>query len=179
MRQSQLQYTFKHFSELTTLEFYTLAKLRVDVFVVEQACIYPEFDGYDANASTVHVQAINSAGELVAYARLLYGDLKQEGKQEYSPQSSIGKTVRIGRVIVAAQCRGAGLARELMEEIIAVLQRQDVSAIELSAQTYVVPFYESLGFAVQSDEYLEDGIAHKDMRFIQDPSLSSQLQQSD
>ena len=56
-----------------------------------------------------------------------------------------------------------------MERIIEMLQKQNVSAIELSAQTYVVPFYESLGFAVQSDEYLEDGIPHKDMQFIQAP----------
>jgi len=165
MQQSSLQYSFKRFSEMTTQEFHTLAKLRVDVFVVEQACIYPEFDGYDSIASTMHVQALNSEGELVAYARLLCKDDNQEGDDF----NFAGKAVRIGRVVVASQNRGTGVARELMERIIEMLQKQNVSVMELSAQTYVVPFYESLGFAVQSDEYLEDGIAHKDMQFIQGP----------
>jgi len=150
---------------MTAQEFYTLAKLRVDVFVVEQKCVYPEFDGYDTLPSTVHVQAVNLTDKLTAYARLLCKEYNQEDVDE----GFSGKTVQIGRVVVAPQNRGAGVARELMEKIIEMLQKQNVSAIELSAQTYVVPFYESLGFSVQSDVYLEDGIAHQDMLFTQGP----------
>jgi len=63
---------------MTAQEFYTLAKLRVDVFVVEQRCVYPEFDGYDTLPSTVHVQAVNLTDKLTAYARLLCKEYNQE-----------------------------------------------------------------------------------------------------
>lgn len=141
----------KGFSQLTTSELHDLLKLRVDVFVVEQACAYPELDGQDKDDQTVHALAVKNS-DLIGYARAL------------APRDMQGAW-RIGRVVVSSNHRRTGLARKLM------LQLMDAGAahwpnrpIELSAQAEVIAFYRALGFLETSEEYLEDGIPHVDMR---------------
>src|SRR5215212_12054804 len=91
-----------HFAELTPFEVYDLCRLRVDVFVVEQECPYPELDGRDVEPTTVHLW-LESDGEVAATIRVL----------------DDGATRAIGRVATAAGFRGRGLAARLMEEGIA------------------------------------------------------------
>jgi ElaA protein len=129
------------FAELDAATLYALLKLRVDVFVVEQRCPYPELDGRDTEPSTVHCW-LAQAGAPVGYLRLL---------------SEPDGTARIGRVAVARHARGAGLAGRLMAAALARVGDRDCV---LDAQSPLVGFYTRLGFVVTGAEFIEDGIPH-------------------
>ncbi|QHJ69279.1 GNAT family N-acetyltransferase [Planococcus halotolerans] len=137
------------FNELAAAELYEMLKLRVDVFVVEQNCPYPELDGLDQKS--VHL-AYRENGKILAYSRLVPGELK------YGVPS-------IGRVIVSPDARGRGLARELMRKSIDfIFNEWQPEEIRLQGQVYLQEFYQSFGFDPISDVYDEDGIPHVDMR---------------
>lgn len=139
------------FSELSTHQLYQLLKLRVDVFVVEQTCPYPELDGKDTLAGVEHLLGYSDE-ELVACARLL------------PPGTSYDNT-SIGRVATKQSARGDGLGHQLIKE---ALTRCEVlwpnTAIDIGAQQHLENFYASHGFKTISDMYLEDDIPHVDMR---------------
>ncbi|HMU15589.1 MAG: GNAT family N-acetyltransferase [Bacteroidetes bacterium] len=138
----------KHFSELTGSEVHDILRLRVDVFVVEQRCVYAEVDGQDTEA--VHVMGQAGDGGLVAYARIL-------------PPHGDGLP-HIGRVVVHPEHRGQQLGRALMHRTMAALEMLYGSRRSaLAAQEYLVGFYNSFGFRAVGGSYLWDGIAHVDM----------------
>lgn len=138
----------KTFDELLARELYALLKMRVDVFVVEQNCAYPELDGKDVDA--LHLRLLES-GELLASARIL------TPHEPHDPS-------KIGRVVVSPAHRGKRLGDALMREAISACERlYPANPIALSAQAHLRRFYESFGFSVASEEYLEDGIPHIDM----------------
>lgn len=132
------------FADLDTTILYAILKLRVDVFVVEQECAYPELDGRDSEPGTRHVWLVRG-GELLAYLRILDDD----------------GTERIGRVVTAPGARKGGFGARLMEHALTVVG--DRPAV-LDAQTYAAGFYERFGFTVAGPEYVEDGIPHVPMR---------------
>lgn len=137
----------RRMESFSAVELYALLKLRVDVFVVEQACPYPELDGKDADA--LHLRLLVD-GETAAYARI------------WRPENA---APRIGRVLVSPDHRGKKLGEALMREAIGACEtRFPGMPIELSAQSYLQQFYRSLGFSPTSEEYVEDGIPHIDMR---------------
>lgn len=137
----------KSLDELSALELYAMLKLRVDVFVVEQNCAYPELDGNDVDC--LHLRLLDG-DELIACARL------------WRPSEDV--LPRIGRVAVSPDHRGKKLGEALMREAIIACERAyPGEAIEISAQSHLQRFYSSLGFAVTSEEYVEDGIPHVDM----------------
>lgn len=141
-------WTVKTFQELTPDELYSYLQLRVNVFIVEQSCPYPELDGYDTES--LHLAYIENQ-ELLAYARILPAGVK------YNRTS-------IGRVIVHQKARGKGLAKQLMELSIKTIEEKwPGEEIQLQAQTYLRQFYRSFGFNEVSEEYDEDGIPHVDM----------------
>jgi len=139
------------FSELSTQQLYQLLKLRVDVFVVEQNCPYPELDGKDTLAGVEHLLGYADA-ELVACARLL------------PPGTSYDNT-SIGRVATKQSARGDGLGHQLIKE---ALTRCEAlwpnKTIDIGAQQHLKNFYASHGFETISEMYLEDDIPHVDMR---------------
>ncbi|WP_417763276.1 GNAT family N-acetyltransferase [Shewanella sp.] len=140
------------FAELSTAQLYELLQLRVDVFVVEQSCPYPELDGKDCLPATLHLLGTDSQGKLQAYARLV-------------PPGVSYPELSIGRVVVAANARGQGHAQQLMQQAIAECARVwPQQAITIGAQQYLLAFYQSFGFKCVSTGYLEDGIPHIDMR---------------
>lgn len=134
------------FGELDPLTLYALLRLRVDVFVVEQRCPYPELDGRDTEPETRHVWLATAVAEPVAYLRIL-----AEPKTE---------AVRIGRVATAAHARGTGLAARLMDTALAEVGRRE---IRLDSQTHAAGFYARYGFAATGPEFLDDGIPHVPM----------------
>jgi len=134
------------FADLDTTTLYALLKLRSDVFVVEQACPYPELDGRDTEPTTRHLWLAEEPAKPQSYVRILA-----------EPDGS----ARIGRVCTAASARGRGLSRRLME---AALTRTGDRPCVLDAQSYLVDFYRSFGFTVVGPEYIEDGIPHVPMR---------------
>ncbi|OYR10592.1 GNAT family N-acetyltransferase [Brucella grignonensis] len=134
---------------LTSRALYAMLKLRVDVFVVEQKCPYPEIDGKDFEA--FHLRILDGE-ELAASLRVL-------------PPEQAGKPVKIGRVVVAPDYRGYKLGQRLMKEAVEFAhERFPNIAIELGGQSHLQKFYGSFGFVAISEEYLEDGIPHVDMR---------------
>lgn len=143
-----MKYYIKSFSELTNNELYKLLKARVDVFVVEQACPYPEIDNYDQDA--IHYFLKNKQ-DIVAMVRLL-------------PSGTRYSEASIGRVLVTKKYRNQGYAREIMEKALLFIRNEWKEAkIKLQAQVYLEKFYASLGFKRITEEYLEDNIPHVDM----------------
>jgi ElaA protein len=132
------------FAELTPFEVYRLCRLRVDVFVVEQECPYPELDGRDTEQSTEHLW-YEADGQVAATIRVL----------------DDGATRAIGRVATAAGFRGRGLAARLIEEGIALCGD---APITLGAQAHLESWYERFGFRRSGPGYVEDGIPHVPMR---------------
>ncbi|HWM74783.1 MAG TPA: GNAT family N-acetyltransferase [Nocardioides sp.] len=132
------------FQSLDAATAYDVWRLRQQVFVVEQACAYPDLDGRDDEPDTRHV-LLRDGTRLVGYARVL----------------DDGETWRIGRVALAEEARGRGLADPLMETALKVCVDRDVV---LDAQTPLAGWYESMGFVVTGEEFLDDGIPHLPMR---------------
>uniref|UniRef100_UPI0032163A35 GNAT family N-acetyltransferase n=1 Tax=uncultured Draconibacterium sp. TaxID=1573823 RepID=UPI0032163A35 len=145
-----MQFTFKHFSELSTTELYDILQLRAEIFVVEQDCVYNDLDGLDKDA--VH-QFYKKENKIIAYSRLLKPGTR-------FPNYSIG------RVIVKETERGTRLGIQMMEEAKSfIVNEWKATKIKISAQKYLQKFYENLNFKVVTEEYLEDGIPHFGMIF--------------
>lgn len=145
-----MNWYLKAFNDLSLHDLYDLLKLRQEVFVVEQTCPYLDADGADEQA--LHLYARNSAGEMVAYARL------------YLATTDTGYS-RIGRVITHEKVRRQKLGIELMQRSIDYLEKYAPQApIQVGAQVYLLKFYKSFGFEPISEEYLEDDIPHIDMQ---------------
>lgn len=141
-----MKFSMNHFKDLTTKDLYQFLKLRCQVFIVEQTCIYPDIDGKDLDAFHLLVKD----PDLVAYLRIL------------KPGVSY-KEASIGRVLVKETHRGRHLGHEMMTRAIKFMKENDMMPIRISAQAYLRTFYENLGFEVVSDTYLEDGIEHVEM----------------
>jgi ElaA protein len=134
------------FADLDTGTLYALLRLRVDVFVVEQGCPYPELDGRDLEPGTRHVWVAGPGRAPLAYLRVLD-----------EPDGS----ARIGRVCVSPDARRAGHAGTLLAAAVALTAGRDAV---LDAQTYATGVYEQAGFVVDGPEFVEDGIPHVPMR---------------
>lgn len=135
----------KSFDELSTKQLYELLQLRNEVFVVEQDCVYQDIDGKDDRA--LHIMGWED-DKLVAYARCF-----QTG--DYFDKASIG------RVLVRENYRKLGYGHAITKASIqAVKTNYKAESIKISAQTYLVIFYESHGFKTTGERYLEDGIPH-------------------
>lgn len=142
----EVTFTCKHFQELSLEELYQCMYLRQAVFVVEQDCPYIDADGKDQ--ASWHLMGWWE-GQLVAYARLL------------PPGVSYPGYASIGRVTTAAQVRKWGFGRQLMQLANKTIRQKAPNfPIKLSAQSYLIHFYESLGYEKIGAEYLEDGIPH-------------------
>jgi ElaA protein len=133
------------FAELTPAELYGILRLRVDVFVVEQTCPYPELDGRDTEPGTVHLWYADDEGTPLATIRVLEN----------------GEDRAIGRVATALGARGRGLSAELIRRGIELCGGR---TIDIGAQAYLESWYERFGFVRSGPDYLEDGIPHLPMR---------------
>ena len=144
----EVDWKIKRFEELTTIELYEILRVRAEVFVVEQTCVYQDLDEKDKKA--YHLFCENN-GEIVAYLRIL-------DKGVSYPEISIG------RVLTRETNRRTGLAREMMQKAISFVEEElSEMQIRISAQLYLKRFYESLGFLITSEVYLEDDIEHIEM----------------
>jgi ElaA protein len=153
------------------LSLYGALKLRSDVFVVEQNCVYADLDDKDIQENTLHLlletkpdtlldDKSEFANGVIAYARCLAPGSSYEG-------------CSIGRVAVAKTARGNGLAKLLMFEAIDICkQHWPNETIQIGAQVYLQKFYTQLGFTPFSNPYDEDGIMHIDMQLQTKLSLA-------
>jgi ElaA protein len=142
-------FVWREFDALSAAELHALLKLRCEIFVVEQACAFPEIDGKDPLAR--HLLCHDGA-DLIGCLRLFAPGLA-------------GEAARIGRVAVAPPARGTGLGRRLMQAALDEIEgRYGRTPVALSAQLHLEAFYAGFGFERVSETYLEDGIAHCDMQ---------------
>ncbi|WP_201617879.1 GNAT family N-acetyltransferase [Psychrobacter urativorans] len=149
------------FAELSAYQIYNIIQAREQVFVKDQHCVYIDADGLDFDA--IHLSAYNhdinanahdyNKPQLLAYCRILAPITAQSHSHTNYP--------RIGRVLVSADYRGHGLARELMLRAIDYCHIHfPKQPIHISAQTYLIEFYQSLGFICEGGAFDEEGIEH-------------------
>lgn len=140
-----VQWTCKEFAALTNDELYASLRLRSEVFVVEQQCVFLDMDNMDQQC--FHLLG-TIEGQLVAYTRLV-------------PPGIIYTEASIGRVVSAPQARRSGIGRLLMQQSInEVIRLFGEGPVKIGAQLYLKAFYESFDFRQISEVYLEDGIEH-------------------
>lgn len=138
----------KTFKQLTVDELYELLRVRTDVFVVEQDCVYQDMDGDDKQA--IHVW-LTEGDKVVALARVC-------------PDGVHLPTISIGRVI--STVRGKGYGKQIMLAAIDVaVEHFGATSIDIEAQEYAKGFYEGVGFKQTSDTFMLDGIPHIKMRW--------------
>lgn len=141
-----MEIVLKTFKDLNTTELYNLLQLRAEVFVVEQDCVYQDLDGKDKKSW--HVLGFES-DDLIAYTRIFApGDYFEEAS--------------IGRVVVSPNYRGNSYGKEIMNASIKAVEDLFGSGrqVTISAQCYLLRFYNELGFVQVGKTYLEDGIPH-------------------
>jgi len=135
------------FAKMTTLELYDCLKLRSDVFVVEQECIYPDIDFSDKTSN--HLLAIKE-NELIGYLRI---------------NSNDKFIAKIERVIIAKEYRGLGYAKQIISKAINFVKYSTSNKIiKISAQEYLKDFYQSFLFKQKGTSYFDYGIEHIDMK---------------
>ena len=137
----------KPFYQLTHDELYQIMALRQEVFVVEQDCPYLDADGKDQ--SSWHLMGFDQSKKLVAYSRLVPRGISYE------------KYVSIGRIVSSPGVRGKGVGKKLIVESLKNIKELfREQPIKISAQCYLIKFYQSFGFETTGEEYLEDNIPH-------------------
>jgi ElaA protein len=141
-------WTFKPFRQLSTEELYAILRLRSEVFVVEQNCVFLDMDNKDHHCD--HLMGWNG-DRLAAYSRIVPAGIS------YVESS-------IGRIVTSPAARGAGIGRELLvnsiDHLYTLYGKRD---IRIGAQCYLKKFYESFRFVQKGEIYLEDGIEHIEM----------------
>ena len=139
----------KTFDQLTTSELYELLRIRSNVFVVEQDCVYQDMDYDDQTA--LHMW-LTVSDKVVALCRVC-------------PAGTHMKNISIGRVITTE--RGKGYGKQIMIKAIEAAQSYfNAELIDLEAQVYAKGFYEQFGFEQSSEEFILDGIPHIKMTWF-------------
>ncbi len=147
---SNIIWKIKTFEEFTVPELYNVLKARINVFVVEQNCPYPDLDDYDQKA--VHIWA-EQDGEVLANCRIFDKGIK------YTEAS-------IGRVLTTEKARGKNLGKQLIAYAMETIEsRFRTGEIRISAQDYLLKFYGEFGFEDTGKKYLEDDIPHTEMLY--------------
>lgn len=141
-----MQWVLKKFKDLSLNEFHDIIQLRINIFIVEQNCPYPELDNKDKIA--YHLFGINKENKIIAYTRIFKsGDYHKEAA--------------FGRVVVHQNYRNQKIGHELVKQTIYEIKKLFGNTnIKIGAQTYLKNFYESFDFHQIGDEYIEDGIPH-------------------
>ncbi len=143
-----MQWFSKTFAELTSLELYQILKLRVDVFVVEQDCPYPDLDNLDLLPQTIHLFALDNE-QVSCYLRI------------FAPTNHPEAHVVFGRVVTAESYRGQGLGHQLISKALQIIDSNWPEHLcHISAQAHLNLFYAKHGFTQVGEGYLEDGIPH-------------------
>ena len=146
---STINWNWYQFQQLNITQLYELLKIRQDVFIIEQHCIYPDIDGLDPNC--LHLLGYDG-GDLIAYMRLIPADFHPSGN------------IALGRIISLATKRGTGIGKTMMQQAMEyTAEHYPQQDVQLAAQYYLRGFYQNFGFSSISEPYDEDGIRRIDM----------------
>ncbi|MBN3765478.1 GNAT family N-acetyltransferase [Burkholderia sp. Ac-20365] len=153
---SSIDWRWKAFDDLTSIEVYDMLAARAAVFVIEQNCLYGDIDGLDLDAWHLFAygapRSSDARAKLAGYLRVLLPDAEDAD-------------IRIGRVLTTADFRGQGLGNAMLEKTLAHIRAQwPDTPIRLHAQAHLQAFYGAFGFEPVSDVHEEDGIPHIWMR---------------
>lgn len=140
----------KPFDGLLTIELYKMISIREEIFVLEQDCVYVDCDGNDPACDHMIVR---EGTEVIGTLRIVPKGIKYD-------------KVSIGRVVLAKDYRGKGIAADMMTKALEYIKDKygDIEVV-LSGQVYIKKLYENAGFKVISDVYLEDGLDHVKMLY--------------
>lgn len=142
---NQITWLCKHFNELTNSELYALLRLRSEVFVVEQSCVFLDLDNHDQNV--FHLLGYRQH-DLAAYARLIQPGITYQ-------------EISIGRVVTSPKFRRNGVGKALMTTAVEKCgELFGRGPIKIGAQLYLKQFYQNFGFNQISEVYIEDEIPH-------------------
>lgn len=135
----------KSFDQLSANELYDILQMRQQVFVVEQTCPFPDLDGIDK--LSFHLAGCKGT-QVVAYSRIV-------------PPGVLYEEPSVGRVATHLQLRGCGVGHEVFKRALKECEKMfGKRSIKIMAQSYLKFFYESYGFIVHGDAFLEDDILH-------------------
>ena len=137
----------KSFEQLDKAELYEIMQLRIEVFVIEQDCPYPDLDGTDHEC--LHMWIVQD-DQIASYLRI-------------NPAGSRYAEPSLGRIVTKLAHRSKGLGAVIINKAIEVVCQEKPTAIRISAQSHLENYYEKFGFLKASDEYLEDNIPHIEM----------------
>ena len=139
----------KKFTELTSFEVFEFLKLRQDVFIIEQDCIYPDIDGFDDKA--LHLMIFDGK-KLIAYSRIFESGIKFDD------------SCSIGRIVVSPDSRGSTVGKLLIQKSIGYCKQLFPNApVRIEAQSALANYYEQFGFMKEGACYMVDGINHTKM----------------
>ena len=139
----------KTWGEFTPYDVFEMAVLRTEIFFLEQKIDEEELDSLDRHEDTLHLWRSDDRG-MTGYLRIVHDDLAADAHQ--------GISWSLGRMVVRKDCRGQGLAKELLLEALAIMGDKP---LYLHAQEYVMPLYASVGFTPVGETFTEAGIAHR------------------
>ncbi|MDX1592166.1 MAG: GNAT family N-acetyltransferase [Balneolaceae bacterium] len=138
---------YEQFEDIPVRTLYDILKLRQDIFIIEQDCIYEDIDRLDLHSS--HLVLFDEES-LAGYSRLVPPGVKYDD-------------ISIGRIAISQDYRNRGLGKELVQRSIRIAESAGFKRIRIEAQTYLNEFYRELGFRSDGDEYILDGIPHREM----------------
>ena len=149
----EISWNWKRFEEISGAEMHEMLSLRQAVFIIEQSCIYRDADEWDSQSW--HLMGADLSGKLTAYARITF------------PRTS-NENPTLGRLLVDSKNRGLGLGREVIKQCIQKCTLEYPNKpISISAQTYLITFYEDFGFETKGLPYDDEGVEHIDMLLSQ------------
>lgn len=152
-RNTALQWRCLPFSAMSADTLYRLLRLRSEVFVVEQACVFLDLDGLDQ-------QCLHVLGEVVQAD----GTVHLHASTRLVPPGAAFDEASIGRVVTAPSARGGGIGHALMAESLRLLEQLwGPQPIRIGAQAHLEAFYNRHGFVSDNKPYVEDGIPHLEM----------------
>lgn len=139
----------KTMEQLSPLDVYQLLKLRQDIFIIEQECIFYDIDNIDQKSEHL---LLKDGTKVIGYSRIV-------------PAGEIFTAPSIGRIAVHKDYRRMGLGKKIVQKSLDILAKEKSNKVIIEAQNYLREFYESLGFVKISDLYPLDGITHIKMSF--------------
>jgi len=150
---TKINWTWKRFDEMSGAEMHELLSLRQAVFIIEQTCIYQDSDEWDSQSWHLMGRDLNES--LTAYARITFPNSKDTNPT-------------LGRLLVEPKNRGIGLGRETVQHCLEKCALEyPAKPISVSAQTYLITFYEAFGFERVGQPYDDAGVEHIDMLLSQ------------
>lgn len=129
-------------------QLYEVLRLRQEIFIIEQKCIYDDIDGKDGDCS--HLLLFSDSSELIGYLRIVPPKVKFE-------------EVSLGRIVVRKEYRKQGLGKILIERGIELARNGKQIQVKIEAQAHLERYYARFGFATVSEPYDVDGIPHLQM----------------